>query len=488
MENILSSEWGEIVFGSSNSAESQAIRRAVLGHRLRKLAPRVYTTNFEDTPESIVRRNQYLILGKLFEGAILSHRTALEGGPTREGLIILTYKYTKKITLPGLTIRLLEGAPVQEGDTPFMGKLFIASRERALLENLQPARSQFAKSLPRIVIETHLDKICRIHGPAALNQIRDRARQLAPKLRLEAEYKLLDQLIGSLLNTRSGRGLQSKSAKARAQGKPYDVPRVELFANLVTKLTHAILPLVAEKNNNESAQQHLAFFESYFSNYIEGTEFEVEEAADIVFRHKFIPNRPEDAHDIVSTYQIVSNKSEMHKTPNSSEELILLLQKRHQFLMSVRQEKHPGEFKQISNRAGNTIFVQPELVRGTLEKAFELYQALECGIKRAIFVMFFVSEIHPFDDGNGRIARIMMNAELVSANLCRIIIPTVYRDDYLLALRRLSRAHDPDAYIKMLMRAQAFTASIDFTDYQQALQMLHKANAFMLPFEGKLSF
>ena len=29
--------------------------------------------------------------------------------------------------------------------------------------------------------------------------------------------------------------------------------------------------------------------------------------------------------------------------------------------------------------------------------------------------MFLISEVHPFDDGNGRIARVMMNAELVSA-------------------------------------------------------------------------
>ncbi|GAI76162.1 unnamed protein product, partial [marine sediment metagenome] len=28
-------------------------------------------------------------------------------------------------------------------------------------------------------------------------------------------------------------------------------------------------------------------------------------------------------------------------------------------------------------------------------------------------IMFVISEIHPFLDGNGRIARVMMNAELV---------------------------------------------------------------------------
>ena len=33
-----------------------------------------------------------------------------------------------------------------------------------------------------------------------------------------------------------------------------------------------------------------------------------------------------------------------------------------------------------------------------------------------IFMMFMISEIHPFLDGNGRLARVMMNAELVKMN------------------------------------------------------------------------
>ena len=100
--------------------------------------------------------------------------------------------------------------------------------------------------------------------------------------------------------------------------------------------------------------------------------------------------------------------------------------------------------------------------------------------------MFAISEIHPFDDGNGRIARVMMNAELVSAQQSRIIIPTVYRDDYLLALRALSRSANIDPYFNMLVRAQAFTASIDFQDYNITLQQLERANAFLRPHEGKL--
>jgi Fic family protein len=49
-------------------------------------------------------------------------------------------------------------------------------------------------------------------------------------------------------------------------------------------------------------------------------------------------------------------------------------------------------------------------------------------------MMFLVAEVHPFADGNGRVARIMMNAELVAARESRIIVPTVFRNNYLMAL------------------------------------------------------
>ena len=102
--------------------------------------------------------------------------------------------------------------------------------------------------------------------------------------------------------------------------------------------------------------------------------------------------------------------------------------------------------------------------------------------------MFMVSEIHPFLDGNGRIARIMMNAELIHQKESRIIIPTVFREDYLLTLRRLSRNSDPEPYVKMLCRAQAFTASIDYTHYQICFEQFKCSNAFLEASEGLLRF
>jgi hypothetical protein len=89
--------------------------------------------------------------------------------------------------------------------------------------------------------------------------------------------------------------------------------------------------------------------------------------------------------------------------------------------------------------------------------------------------------VHPFDDGNGRVARVMMNAELASGGQSRIIIPTVFRDDYLGGLRQLTRRGDSSVLIKALRYGHDYTARIDFSTLSRATEMLHETNAFNEP-------
>ena len=49
----------------------------------------------------------------------------------------------------------------------------------------------------------------------------------------------------------------------------------------------------------------LPFYESYFSNYIEGTEFSIEEARSIVETQTPPAERPADGHDILGAYRCV---------------------------------------------------------------------------------------------------------------------------------------------------------------------------------------
>ncbi|MGH8025050.1 MAG: Fic family protein, partial [Limisphaerales bacterium] len=154
------------------------------------------------------------------------------------------------------------------------------------------------------------------------------------------------------------------------------------------------------------------------------------------------------------------------------------LKERHATFMELRSDKRPGEFKSKPNRAGTTVFVAPDLVVGTLAKGFEMYRGLEAPFHRAVFMMFLISEVHPFFDGNGRAARIMMNAEFVAQDEQRIIIPTVYRDDYLTALKALSQSEKLTPVIRVLDFAQRYTGSIHWEHFDTARSDLQHTNAF----------
>lgn len=93
--------------------------------------------------------------------------------------------------------------------------------------------------------------------------------------------------------------------------------------------------------------------------------------------------------------------------------------------------------------------------------------------------MFLVSEVHPFVDGNGRAARIMMNAELVADDERKIIIPTVYRDNYLTALKALSQGGKPTPLVRVLDFAQKYTSTIRWENFDTARSDLQETNAFM---------
>jgi hypothetical protein len=78
----------------------------------------------------------------------------------------------------------------------------------------------------------------------------------------------------------------------------------------------------------------------------------------------------------------------------------------------------------------------------------------------------------------------MMNAELATANETRIIIPTVYRSNYLEGLSLMSNHGDPDTLIKTLDFSQRYVYGFDWSDFRSTLSVLRKTHAFLRPEEG----
>jgi hypothetical protein len=472
---------------STTADQSEIVAAGMREGKIRRLRRGLYTKNLSDDIEKIVARNFWQIVAALCPDTVISHRAAFQGGRIGN-LVVVTGPYDRKIEdLPGLRIRQIKGPGPLPGDAPFIGKLFMSSRGRFLMEVL--SGKVYGKESPFLSgeeVETFLAGLSLL-GEDSLNEVRDQARSIKGAMGMASEFARLDAIVGALMGTRKT-ALTSKTARARVAGDPYDANRLELFQRLFEELKAWPAASRPDTDLSAGAFRNIGFFDAYFSNFIEGTEFLVEEAMEIAFENKIPAARPEDAHDILGTFRIVSNQSEMSTRISglSAEDFLSLMQSWHATIMSLRPDKRPGRFKETANRAGQTIFVEPSLVRGTLKTGFEMGRTLHSAFARSAFLMFLIAEVHPFDDGNGRVTRAVANAELVSGGERRILVPTVFRVEYVDALRQLSREGMARTFCRMLDQAQEFSFDIDFRDFTTARARLEQWHAFDTNSESRL--
>ena len=192
---------------------------------------------------------------------------------------------------------------------------------------------------------------------------------------------MLSELIGTLLGTRDA-PVSTATARARTKGRPFDPDRLALFHVLHKALREHPPVIRLAKPRDIQGTATLAFFEAYFSNFIEGTVFAVKEAAAIVFRGVIPVERPADAHDMLGTYRVIADTADLSRLPTRFEDFLAALRRRHAAIMASRLDKAPGSFKQQGNQAGSTLFIASDLVEGRLEQGFALYRSLEGPFRR----------------------------------------------------------------------------------------------------------
>ena len=467
-----------VLFASRDPVEAIALAGKIRKKTVRKLASRIYTTDMDGSPEEIIRDELFAVIRHFYPGAVIGYRTAIEAKPSLSGLYHITYgRRSHTHELPGVSLRVWAGPPAQEGDTQLGADLSMASRPRALLENLTDSRSRKAaerKTLDREAVEAWLDRLCRIHGPDELRRLLASAEALAPRLHFEAEAERARRLINAILEGDVSE-LVSPLARARARREPYDPDRLALFTRLATLLSTESFPPLPERPPGERRLH--AFWEAYFSNYIEGTVFTVQEAREIVFDHKLPAARPNDAHDILSTFHLSTDEHNRREVPRDAADFLRLLEVRHARLMHDRLDAGPGRFKETANRVGTREFVNPELVRGTLRQTFAVGQHLAQPIARGAYLMFVVAEVHPFNDGNGRLARLFLNAELTAGGWGRLIVPTSLRTDYLTCLEALTTGGNPEPFMRLLVRLIHFSAALPCESWEHSVAALEKSGA-----------
>ena len=123
---------------------------------------------------------------------------------------------------------------------------------------------------------------------------------------------------------------------------------------------------------------------------------------------------------------------------------------------STRRAIAVGAYKRSPNNivtsTGETYyFTPPEQVPRFMRELIDWYYRQEANDEHPIFIAavfhYRFVRIHPFDDGNGRIARLLMNRILLRHGYPLAIIRSDTRDRYLRELERADQTEDPAEFI-----------------------------------------
>jgi hypothetical protein len=477
-------ERGTVFF--ADEAPRPTISRAVTGGRVRRLAPNLYTADLVTDAAALIDRNRWRVVGKFLPGAIVSDRSAAyDGRPANGTLFVITSLRSTPLSLPGLVIDPRAGPPALEDDLPWSEGLRISSDARTLVDNIAISRaraSRPARTLSSAELEDWLVRKTALRPEGWLENLRDRATNVANELGVPDRIPRIRELVSMVRGSRPVRAGAGRLLIASRAGLAWDPERIKRFDELAEFLVAIPGELSIPEHLPVPAGDisgMLPFFEAYFSNFIEGTEFGVDEAEHIITSREIPADRPADGHDILGTYRVVSDPVGRSRVPTTPEDFLDLLKLRHSAILAGRPEKRPGEWKQQRNQVGSYIFVDWKLVEGTLVEGFRRVEDLPGGFARAAYVLFLVTEVHPFEDGNGRVARAAMCAELSAADQARILIPIVWRNEYMTGLRALSRERRYEVYVKTLAWVWRWTAAMPWVDRASVFGRMESTHALI---------
>ena len=128
-----------------------------------------------------------------------------------------------------------------------------------------------------------------------------------------------------------------------------------------------------------------------------------------------------------------------------------------------------GDYKTTSNNVRTSTgeiyyFTPPDQVKAEMSDLIDWYRRMECQgehpiVIAATFHYRFV-RIHPFDDGNGRMARLLMNMILIKHGYTVAMIRRESRNDYLDYLERADRSEDITEFINYIAECCEYSLNL----------------------------
>ena len=206
------------------------------------------------------------------------------------------------------------------------------------------------------------------------------------------------------------------------------------------------------KTVQEQFDQNFVMAFVYNTNSIEGSTLSPKEV-ELLLAEDISPNKPLDDVLEAKAAEKTLNFARQHKGELNHE----LLLKIHEMYFKETKPKIAGKYKTHQNRVTGSKFepTHPNFVLTDMKLYLKEYQKLKKKLhplELAAWAHWKLVRIHPFQDGNGRTARIVMNFVLGKNGYAMIDIKTKEKQSYFSALEKCHYNNNARALAVRLVR------------------------------------
>ena len=198
--------------------------------------------------------------------------------------------------------------------------------------------------------------------------------------------------------------------------------------------------IISEKNNKirNGLYHKIQIDFAYNSNHIEGSKLTKDQTRSIFETNSFLA----DKEQVVKTDDILEAKNHFRAfdfiLDSAREDLSVdYLKELHSILKAnCSNITTIGGFKQKQNFVGDIKTTPPKMVEKEISNLLESYEKIsQKSINDIIDFHFEFETIHPFEDGNGRVGRLLMFKECLKENIVPFIIDEEVRLFYYRGLK-----------------------------------------------------
>ncbi|MFA5126103.1 MAG: Fic family protein [archaeon] len=224
--------------------------------------------------------------------------------------------------------------------------------------------------------------------------------------------------------------------------------------NKINEINSGFLSRFSKLNPTEKEQFWHNFVNAfvYNSNSIEGSTLTAREVA-LILEENISPNKDlEDVLEAKNAGKVLEYVKESKEDLSDS-----LLHKLHEMYFKDTKPYIAGHYKTKDNFVkGATFQTTPAIyVIPDMKNYFEEYKKLKAKLhplELAAWAHWRIEKIHPFQDGNGRIGRIIMNHLLNKNGYQMIDIKTKEKAKYFNTLRKCDKENSAHALSKLLVK------------------------------------